>query len=93
MKIRLQLISYLQCGSVEQVDLCFYLIRGFLGSLEEMVIVGAKRRMEELSGKHMKGSRLLFHTFKSLARISLFIYSCDCHLACGRSSFGNFFKI
>jgi hypothetical protein len=62
---KLLLISHLQCESVEQVGLCFYLIRGFLSSLEEMVIIGVKRRMEEVLEKHMKGLRCYFKAFKS----------------------------
>lgn len=39
--------------------LCIFLTRGFFGSSEKMVIVGVRRRMDELLGKHMNALRFV----------------------------------
>lgn len=43
----------------QQVGLYFFSIKGSFVSFAKMVIIGVKKRMEELLGKHMNDSRFV----------------------------------
>jgi hypothetical protein len=65
---------YYWLAILQQVDLCFYLTKGSLGSSVEMVIIGVKRRMEGLLGKRTSDLRSVKYVYEFNTLISFFFF-------------------